>query len=61
MLQVEAALQALSEAGEAEEEVITFAPVTILRAERPGGSDMVSSPEGASVERVVYPRPGLGG
>ena len=39
----------------------TVAPVTILRAERPGGSDLVSSPEGASVERVVYPRPGLGG
>jgi YVTN family beta-propeller protein len=39
----------------------TVRPITILRAERPGGSDQVTSPEGASVERVVYPRPGLGG
>jgi hypothetical protein len=38
----------------------TVMPITILRAERGGGSDQVVSPEGASVERVVYPRPGLG-
>jgi len=39
----------------------TVTPITILRAERPGGSDAVESYEGASAERVVYPRPGLGG
>jgi ABC-type branched-subunit amino acid transport system substrate-binding protein len=39
----------------------TVTPITILRAERPGGDDGVTSHQGASVERVVYPRPGLGG
>lgn len=36
------------------------APVTIVRAERAGGSDEVLSTEGAAVERVVLPRRGLG-
>jgi branched-chain amino acid transport system substrate-binding protein len=35
-------------------------PITIFRAERGGGSDHVLGHEGASVERVLYPRPGLG-
>jgi branched-chain amino acid transport system substrate-binding protein len=39
----------------------TLQPITILRAERGGGSDGVASYEGASVERVVRPRPGMGG
>jgi ABC-type branched-subunit amino acid transport system substrate-binding protein len=36
-------------------------PITILRAERAGGSDHATSYEGATVERVVFPKPGLGG
>ena len=39
----------------------TVMPITVLRAERGGGSEQVLSHEGASVERVLYPRPGLGG
>jgi branched-chain amino acid transport system substrate-binding protein len=39
----------------------TLTPITILRAERPGGDDRVTGHEGATVERVLYPRPGLGG
>jgi hypothetical protein len=39
----------------------TITPISILRAERGGGDDGVASHEGASVERVVYPKPGLGG
>jgi branched-chain amino acid transport system substrate-binding protein len=39
----------------------TTSPITVLRAERPGGSDHATSYEGASVERVVFPKPGLGG
>jgi branched-chain amino acid transport system substrate-binding protein len=39
----------------------SVSPITILRAKRPGGSDGVLGHEGASVERVLYPRPGLGG
>jgi YVTN family beta-propeller protein len=35
-------------------------PITILRARRVGGSDEVQSHEGATVERVVRPRAGLG-
>jgi hypothetical protein len=36
-------------------------PITILRAERAGGDDRVTSHEGATVERVLRPPPGLGG
>jgi branched-chain amino acid transport system substrate-binding protein len=36
-------------------------PITVLRAQRGGGSDGVTSREGASVERVVRPRVGVGG
>jgi hypothetical protein len=36
-------------------------PITILRAERAGGDDRVTSHEGATVERVIRPPPGLGG
>jgi YVTN family beta-propeller protein len=39
----------------------TRAPITILRAEHGGGDDRVTSHEGAAVERVLYPRSGLGG
>jgi ABC-type branched-subunit amino acid transport system substrate-binding protein len=36
-------------------------PITILRAQRPGGDARVTSHDGATVERVVYPPPGIGG
>jgi hypothetical protein len=39
----------------------TAAPITIVRAARGGGDDGVASHEGATVERVLSPRPGLGG
>jgi ABC-type branched-subunit amino acid transport system substrate-binding protein len=39
----------------------TVAPITILRAQHPGGDDRVTSHEGATVERVIRPRAGLGG
>jgi branched-chain amino acid transport system substrate-binding protein len=38
----------------------SVSPITIVRARRPGGSGGVQSHEGASVERVLYPRAGLG-
>jgi branched-chain amino acid transport system substrate-binding protein len=38
----------------------TLMPITVLRARRAGGSERVQSHEGATVERVLYPRPGLG-
>lgn len=39
----------------------TATPITILRAGRGGGDDQVLSHEGATVERVLYPRAALGG